>query len=182
MNSMQTNYKAYYQKSFLFIVLVITSLFISSGLAHANEKKTSKKPAAKQTKKKSTASRTKAASKAAAKVDDESIAHSTFETFTQEWMTKLVEAEEFQRTQKVKVIQISDGYSAEYIGYLPQRVIEVKKTAYKDTPFVGTLTYHERTLRCIGKTKEQALQGPFEQIQTSPVREIFRFTKGKWVY
>jgi len=58
----------------------------------------------------------------------------------------------------------------------------VKKTEYRDTPFVGTLTYYERTLRCSGKTQEEALQGPFEQVGTSPVREIFRFTKGKWVY
>jgi hypothetical protein len=26
------------------------------------------------------------------------------------------------------------------------------------------------------------MQGPFEQAETIPVREIFRFTKGKWHY
>jgi len=134
-----------------------------------------------ETRAKLAAPKTKAGSKATPKVD-ESTAQAAFETFIQEWMTKLAEAEEFQRTQKVKVTQTPDGYSAEYVGYLPQRSTQVKKTEYEDTPFVGTVTYYERTLRCTGKTKEQALQGPFEQVGTSPVREIFRFTKGKWVY
>ena len=162
-------------------IIVIILLFIIPTLASAVEK-TKKTPAVKQTKTKasSSTSRTKAA-KAAPKVDDET-ARTTFETFTQEWMTKLAEAEEFHRTKLVKVTQTPDGYSAEYEGYLPQRFIEVRKTEYEDTPFVGTLTYNQRTLRCTGKTKEEALQGPFQQAETAPVREIFRFTKGKWVY
>ena len=169
------------KKSLSLVILFITSLLLSLAPAHAAEKKPSKKPAAKQTRAKPAAPKTKAQSKATPKVD-ESTAQAAFETFIQEWMTKLAEAEEFQRTQKVKVTQTPDGYSAEYVGYLPQRSIQVKKTEYEDTPFVGTVTYYERTLRCTGKTKEQALQGPFEQVGTSPVREIFRFTKGKWVY
>ncbi len=159
------------------ICIIIAGLLMFPALTGAAEK-TVKKAATKQSKTKKAAS---PQAKTSPKVD-ENTARTAFETFTQEWMTKLAEAEEFQRAQKIKVTQLSDGYSAEYVGYLPQRVIEVKKTEYEETPFVGTLTYYERTLRCTAKTKEQALQGPFEQVQTSPVREIFRFTKGKWVY
>jgi hypothetical protein len=71
---------------------------------------------------------------------------------------------------------------AEYIGYLPHRYITVKKTSSKDTPFVGILTYFEKTLRCTGKNREEATRGPFQQVDTSQVAEIFRFTKGKWKY
>ena len=117
-----------------------------------------------------------------APVIDEAAVQSSFEIFTQEWMKKLAEAEEYHRTDLIKISQNGEIFHAEYIGYLPQRFIEVKKTTSQETPFVGTLTYYERTLRCTGKTKEAAVQGPFEQVEAVPVKEIFRYTKGKWVY
>jgi hypothetical protein len=58
----------------------------------------------------------------------------------------------------------------------------VKKTDSKETPFVGILTYFEKTMRCVGKTKEEALKGPFQPSDSKQVSEIFRFTKGKWMY
>ena len=118
----------------------------------------------------------------ASTVIDEAAVHSSFETFTQEWMKKLAEAEEYHRKDLIKISQSGEIFFAEYVGYLPQRFIEVKKTTSQETPFVGTLTYYERTLRCTGKTKEAAVQGPFEQVEAVPVKEIFRYTKGKWVY
>lgn len=184
---MQTRRSPFYKKSYPLIVVIFACFLVAPLLASAAEKKTVKKAVAKQTKVKAAVPRgkgkvvPKTAVKAVPKVD-EATARATFETFAQEWMAKLAEAEEFQRTQRLKVTQDPDGFSAEYVGYLPQRFIEVKKTEYTDTPYVGTLTYYERTLRCTGKTKEQALQGPFEQVGTSQVREIFRFTRGKWVY
>ena len=72
--------------------------------------------------------------------------------------------------------------SAEYVGYLPHRYLIVKKTGSTITPFIGILTYFEQTLQCVGKTREEALQGPWHQINTRQVSEIFRFTKGKWEY
>jgi hypothetical protein len=115
-------------------------------------------------------------------VIDEAAVHSSFDTFTQDWMKKLAETEDYHRKELIKVSQTGESFSAEYVGYLPQRFIEVKKTTSQETPFIGTLTYYERTLRCTGKTKEAATQGPFEQVETTPVKEIFRFTKGQWVY
>lgn len=112
---------------------------------------------------------------------DEDVALAAFDTFTIEWMKKLEQTEEFQRTQ-ARISQSPDGFSAEYTGYLPHRYIHVKKTEATDTPYVGILTYYERRFRCNAKTKDDALKGPFEQVETSQVSEIFRFTKGKWVY
>jgi hypothetical protein len=112
----------------------------------------------------------------------EADALASFDRFTSEWMEKLARTEEFQRTQRMKVIPSPEGFSAEYVGYLPERYITVKRTDSRETPFIGILTYFERTLRCIGKTKEEALRGPFNQAETNQVSEIFRFTKGKWVY
>ncbi|MCS6925224.1 MAG: hypothetical protein NZ578_04900, partial [Candidatus Binatia bacterium] len=75
-----------------------------------------------------------------------------------------------------------NGVLAEYVGYLPHRYITVKKTSSKDTPFVGILTYYQQVMRSVGKTREEALKGPFQQAGTSQVSEIFRYTKGKWHY
>src|SRR5581483_8147402 len=172
---MQTR-RSSFCKKFYPSIIIIACLLISPLFTNAAEKKTDKKAVAKQTKVKAAVPRKKAAPKTAEKAApavDEATVRTTFETFTQEWMAKLAEAEEYHRTQRMKITENSDGFSAEYVGYLPQRFIEVKKTEYVDTPYIGTLTYYERTLRCTGKTKEQALQGPFEQVETSPVREIF---------
>jgi hypothetical protein len=96
-------------------------------------------------------------------------------------MQKLAQTESFQKS-RAQVVESPEGFAAEYVGYIPERKINVKKTDSSDTPYVGILTYSEKRLRCAGKTKEAALQGPFEQVDTSQVSEIFRFTKGKWVY
>jgi hypothetical protein len=106
----------------------------------------------------------------------------SFDAFTVEWMDKLQRTEKFQRTERIKVIESTEGFSAEYVGYLPHRYIIVRKTSSKDTPYVGILTYYQQTMRCIGKTREEAVRGPFQQTGTSQVSEIFRFTKGKWHY
>ena len=97
-------------------------------------------------------------------------------------MQKLAGTEEFQRTQRAQVTESPEGVSAEYVGYLPHRYLIVKKTGSTITPFIGILTYFEQTLQCVGKTREEALQGPWHQIDTRQVSEIFRFTKGKWEY
>jgi hypothetical protein len=112
----------------------------------------------------------------------EDAALASFDVFTIEWMKKLSRAEEFRRTQDVKVTQSTEGFLAEYTGYLPHRYITIKKTESKDTPFVGILTYYEKTMQCAGKTKEEALQGPFQPAGSQQISEIFRFTRGKWEY
>jgi hypothetical protein len=171
----------------LFSLLCITLLLLTVPtivLAESQSKTSVRKATkAKATKAKKTRSKASAKKKPPALVViDEAVVQLSFDTFTQDWMKKLAEAEEYHRLELLKVSQSGESFSAEYIGYLPQRFIEVKKTTSRETPFIGTLTYYERTLRCTGKTKETAAQGPFEQVETTPVKEIFRFTKGKWVY
>jgi hypothetical protein len=178
------------QRFFLTALLLTSFLLISPDhvVAQSGEKSASPPANNKSTKSKSVAvAKAKAPKKggkrksfAAAVTQDHALA--SFETFTIEWMTKLAQTEEFQRTQRMQVSQASEGFTAEYIGYLPHRYITVKKTASKETPFVGILTYYEKVLRCVGKTQEEATKGPFNQTDVRQVSEIFRFTKGKWVY
>jgi len=125
--------------------------------------------------------KTKITTPPAVELSEESV-QTSFDVFTIEWMKKLSDAEEFHRTQDVKVNPSLEGFAAEYVGYLPHRYIVVKRTDSKETSFVGILTYFEKTMRCAGKTKEEALKGPFQPSNSKQVSEIFRFTKGKWVY
>jgi len=157
------------------LLLAVPTFTLAESQSKTSVRKSTK---AKSTKAKSSAKK----APPAPVVIDEAAVQSSFDTFTQDWMKKLAEAEEYHRQEQLKVSQSGEGFSAEYVGYLPQRFIAVKKTTSTETPFIGTLTYYERTLRCTGKTKEAATQGPFEQVETTPVKEIFRFTKGKWVY
>jgi hypothetical protein len=157
------------------VLLSILSLFFLSSVtfvsaAEQTTAASAKKPA-----------KTKSTKKQAAPTLTEDVALASFETFTIEWMQKLAQTEDFHRTQ-AKVSEAAGGFAAEYTGYLPTRYITIKKTSSSDTPFVGILTYFEKRLRCTGKTKEEAMKGPFDHVETNQVSEIFRFTKGKWVY
>lgn len=163
-----------------FLLIAVPHLVLAESQSKTSVRKS---PKTKSAKAKSTRSKAPAKKTPPAPVVvDEAAVHASFETFTLDWMKKLAEAEEYHRQEQLKVSQTGETFSAEYVGYLPQRFVAVKKTTSTETPFVGTLTYYERTLRCTGKTKEAATQGPFEQVETLPVKEIFRFTKGKWVY
>jgi len=162
------------------LLLAVPTLVLAGSQSKTSARKSTK---AKTTKAKTTKAKTSVKKAPPAPVViDEAVVQSSFDTFTQDWMKKLAEAEEYHRQELLKISQNGESFSAEYVGYLPQRFIAVKKTTSTETPFIGTLTYYERTLRCTGKTKEAATQGPFEQVETIPVKEIFRFTKGKWVY
>ena len=162
---------------------VVTVLSIST---RATAETQAKNPPAKKVAKIKTPQATKnplqkKSSKAEPLVINEERALAAFDTFTIEWMKKLEGTEDFHKT-RAQAVESPDGFTAEYVGYIPDRSIRVKKTDSVDTPYVGILIYSEKTLRCAGKTKEEALQGPFDQVETSQVSEIFRFTKGKWVY
>ena len=106
----------------------------------------------------------------------------SFELFTRLWMQKLIATEQFQKTQRLTVTKTEDGFMAEYAGYLPDRDTTVKATTSPVTPFIGVLRYYKKKMRSVGKTRQQAMRGPFEQVGTSLVSEIFPYTKGEWVY
>lgn len=165
--------------TFLPLVLPPSALAEEPGASQSVKKSHKGKPAIARGKK---SHKKKAKSPASIVMLTEEEAHASFDTFTLEWMDKLRRTEEFQRTQQIKIRESTEGFLAEYTGYLPHRYIIVKKTSSKDTPYVGILTYYQQTLRCTGKTREEAIRGPFQQTGTSQVSEIFRFTKGKWHY
>ena len=108
-------------------------------------------------------------------------ARTSFDVFTRKWMQKLARTEDFLK-KRMQIRQTQEGFVAEYSGYLPYRYTRIKLTQSKTTPFIGILTYYKKTMRSVGKTKKQAINGLFEHAETSQVSEIFRYTKGEWVY
>lgn len=108
----------------------------------------------------------------------EEAAQASFDTFTAEWIKKRTRAQQAHR----KITKARAGFVVEYAEALPTRFLKVKKTASEVTPFIGILSYYQKTFRSTGKTKKKALGGPFEERETQSVSEIFRYTEGKWVY
>ena len=102
----------------------------------------------------------------------------SFDTFTAEWISKRAKAQKAYH----KVKKLKKGFSAEYVEILPTRLFKVKKTESKETPYIGILSYSKKTFRSTAKTKKAALKGPFEDLGTGSVSEIFRYSEGKWVY
>ena len=119
------------------------------------------------------------ASSAEEEVEDQ--VRASFEVFTRQWMQKLARTEDFLK-KRMQIRQTQEGFVAEYTGYLPHRYTRIKLTQSEATPFIGILTYYKKTMRSVGKTKKQAINGLFEHAETSQVSEIFRYTKGEWVY
>ncbi len=174
------------QTKWMRMVIFLGVFTVLSTGARATAETQAKNPSAKKVAKIKTLQTTKSSlqkksAKAEPLVITEENALAAFDTFTIDWMKKLGETEDFHKT-RAQAVESPDGFTAEYVAYIPDRSIRVKKTDSSDTPYVGILVYFEKKLRCAGKTKEEALQGPFNQVETNQVSEIFRFTKGKWVY
>ena len=52
----------------------------------------------------------------------------------------------------------------------------------KYVQYVGKMIYHEVEYSSTGTTKEQALAGPFNEVNRVPVTELIKYMKGKWTY
>ncbi|HVM98540.1 MAG TPA: hypothetical protein VMT89_19245 [Candidatus Acidoferrales bacterium] len=107
-------------------------------------------------------------------------AKSAWPAFCEEWMHKLQAREE----RNVSLIKWEDDQSnsvlGSYIGYSHQHECILKND---DGPSpVGKITYLEVRYEKRGANKEEAASSPAKAIETTEVTEIFRFSKGAWVY
>jgi len=139
---------------FAFSTFFLTYAFTPVGAAEPQkESKPKTVTKAKATKTAKSKAAAKAASPAVVFITED-VALAAFDAFTIEWMKKLADTEDFRKA-RAKVTPEAEGFSAKYTGYLPHRYIHVKKTESTDTPYVGILTYYEKTLRCSGKLKKK---------------------------
>jgi hypothetical protein len=110
-----------------------------------------------------------------------SAAQKSFEQFVNVWMAKL------DRIGKINILGIDimprdQGFVGRYVCYGPECEFSIKETDSPETPFVGILRYPEKHFLKKGETRQKTIQSPGMLTKKIPVTEIFRFTRGKWVY
>ena len=110
-----------------------------------------------------------------------SAAQKSFEQFVNVWMSKL------DRIGKMNILGIDvmprdQGFVGRYVCYGPECEFSIKETGSPETPFVGILRYSEKHFLKKGETRQKTFQSPGMLTKKIRVTEIFRFTRGKWVY
>ena len=83
--------------------------------------------------------------------------------------------------QHVVVTKEKDGYCAWYLQVDPATM----KTQMRESPstvcrYVGHIVYLEHRLVSYGKTKHEAMAGPFKEVKTLRKREIARYNEKQW--
>lgn len=86
--------------------------------------------------------------------------------------------------KNMKVVKNSDGtYSAEYMSADPNSVSGTVKPAVNPGPvkYIGYLRYSEIRHISKGKTKAEAMKGPFTPV-SKITTELVKYMNGKWTY
>lgn len=105
----------------------------------------------------------------------------SFEKFKKAWIEKLNRIEK-ENLKNIRIGNSGELFKAEYIGYGKKFNHTIKKTKSSITPFIGILTYYEIKYVSMGRDKKAVKKGPFKIRMSTKVKEIFRYTRGKWVY
>jgi hypothetical protein len=115
---------------------------------------------------------------------DDSQVKASFQEFQHDWLKRLKQHGKYGQ-ENVRISEDPDqkgSYIATYEDLTEPLDSRVNKTDQKATPYVGVLQYDKLTHVCRGKTPEEARSGPFHRESEESITEIFRFSKGKWVY
>lgn len=119
-------------------------------------------------------------SAAGAQAGDDTVGQK-FDVFCGEWMQKLAVRERDNRAS-VKWQNGPGGVLGEFVGYSTEHKCVLKDAATpQDTP-IGKITYRELLYRQKGGSKAEAESSPPQAVEATEVTEIFRYTKGKWMY
>ncbi|MEA3386479.1 MAG: hypothetical protein U9Q89_08580 [Thermodesulfobacteriota bacterium] len=108
-------------------------------------------------------------------------AQKSFEQFVNVWMSKLDRIGRMN-IRGIDIIPQDQGFVGRYVCYGPDCEFTIKETGSAETPFVGLLHYSEKHFLKKGETRRKTFQSPGMLTKKIRVTEIFRFTRGKWVY
>lgn len=85
--------------------------------------------------------------------------------------------------QKEVKKQADGTYMARYMAVDPDSLeTRYKPTENKVILYIGHMIYHEVEYVSVGKNKEQALAGPFNETNREPITELIKYKSGKWTY
>lgn len=106
----------------------------------------------------------------------------SFEGFSKSWMARLEQVNQ-KNLQSLKPEAAANGrVVGRYICYGPDCIREVRGTDSKATPYVGILRYSQKMMEKEGDTLQEMKEHPGAPASEMQVTEIFRYTKGHWVY
>ncbi len=101
-------------------------------------------------------------------------------TFCRKWMGFL-ETRERDNLKAVKWRPKADGIAGQYVGYSKEYDCTLKERSSNGTP-VATIVYREFVYEQAGSSREAAMSATPTVVDAVEVTEIFRYTKGEWVY
>ena len=103
------------------------------------------------------------------------------ETFCVKWMGLLATRERDNRTA-VRWQTRPEGVSGEYVGYSTDYQCQLRQAGASGGTPVGTITYRELLYQQSGASVADAAQSAARVKEATEVTEIFRYSKGQWVY
>jgi hypothetical protein len=111
-------------------------------------------------------------------------AQDDFDAFQKNWLQEVKQHGQYGLSSvKVKEDPYMKGsYIASYTDISEAKSVEVKKTGNAASPYVGKLKYYKTEYSSRGSSPEEAKKGQFQPGQTELIDEIFRYSKGEWVY
>ncbi len=112
-------------------------------------------------------------------ISDEKVAED-LKVFCKKWMGFL-ETRERDNTRGIKWQAKGTGMSGQYVGYSKEYDCIMKDRSSNGTP-VAVIVYKEFVYEKVGASKPEAGQAAPNPIDATEVTEIFRYTKGQWVY
>ena len=110
---------------------------------------------------------------------DEQIADQ-LKAFCTKWMSFL-ETRERDNRKGVKWQAKPDGVKGQFVGYSKDYDCTLKERSSNGTP-VATIVYKEYVYEQKGSSQGEAAQSSPNVVDATEVTEIFRYTKGQWVY
>ncbi len=101
-------------------------------------------------------------------------------TFCKKWMGFL-EARERDNRRQVKWQKKDNGVIGQFVGYSKEYDCTLKERSSNGTP-VATIVYRELIYEQSGNSPQEATVSEARVIDMTSVTEIFRYSKGEWVY
>jgi hypothetical protein len=117
--------------------------------------------------------------KGGASAADQKIADE-LKVFCKKWMGFL-ETRERDNRKAVKWQPKGDGVAGQYVGYSKEYDCTLKERSSNGTP-IATIVYREYIYEHTGASRDAALSATPTVVEATEVTEIFRYTKGQWVY
>lgn len=111
--------------------------------------------------------------------NDEKIADA-LKAFCVKWMGFL-ETRERDNVKGIKWSKQPSKVSGTYVGYSKEYDCVMKERSSNGTP-IATILYKEYLYEKAGGSQGEAEQAPPSIVEATEVTEIFRYTKGQWVY